>query len=500
MISEYYSLLNKSSIENSYNMRSIPGDMNKLPTDELCQIIAQENFEVNAIVDDAKGWTPLMYAIVNNRLEVIICLIDRGADVNHRGVFGCTPLHLAASKIYVKIVELLLSRGADCMALDADKKHPLSYLEKAKGFFPTIDFDDIFSLLTSNANFHAFLHENPLVLRLVKAIQKCMQDCEWNIKSNGIEIYFELKENEFFKYNCQNTLHRLCFLFSGVDKATIIIKQMNSSDTQHHPIGSGHSNEGFIINQSGHMNIFMGKRWRALTLPQKYRVKAVENIRLATQTVCERMELKNLDLSNTSPELRQNIHLESFRRAVKSINMERLIEMENEISDGQALNETSAKVYYVTLFKFNQGHAFTLVQLNEGSFVLLQSWQKHYHLLDWLMQKKFLMNFEDVCRMLTSLKLLIIQDEWRDDSFLYLQEWFEPFPTGPTVIQLEQKGSGSKTSFMVEGLEFQYFSDQFDLNILADQSTTSTSFFHRQNHLQNHNPLLSFHSTSSLTI
>lgn len=75
---------------------------------------------IDVNVRDQSGNTPLKYACAEPSLEAIQRLIDLGADVNLADDRGFTPLHCAAGHGFypdaLKIVELLLSRGADINA------------------------------------------------------------------------------------------------------------------------------------------------------------------------------------------------------------------------------------------------------------------------------------------------------------------------------------------------------------------------------------------------
>ncbi len=44
---------------------------------------------------DERGWSPLHLAVKNGHLEIAKFLMDRGAEINARGVCGVTPLRLA---------------------------------------------------------------------------------------------------------------------------------------------------------------------------------------------------------------------------------------------------------------------------------------------------------------------------------------------------------------------------------------------------------------------
>jgi len=82
------------------------------------------------------GWTALMAASYGNREESFESLIDRGADINMRSEDGRSALILAVRqrdtrKEHTRIVERLLSLGADPNVVDAYGETPLGVARKA---------------------------------------------------------------------------------------------------------------------------------------------------------------------------------------------------------------------------------------------------------------------------------------------------------------------------------------------------------------------------------
>lgn len=94
---------------------------------EVIVAIVNAGADVNA--KDKNGWTPLHWAIlINPNSEVITALLNAGADVNAKNNEGSTPLHLAANHSSdPEVTTLLLNAGADLNARDNEDWTPLHF-------------------------------------------------------------------------------------------------------------------------------------------------------------------------------------------------------------------------------------------------------------------------------------------------------------------------------------------------------------------------------------
>ena len=70
---------------------------------------------------DYCGWLPLHEAANHGFVDIVQCLLDKGALIDDRGGEHCggvTPLHDACSCGNIAVVELLVARGANLFAKD----------------------------------------------------------------------------------------------------------------------------------------------------------------------------------------------------------------------------------------------------------------------------------------------------------------------------------------------------------------------------------------------
>ena len=86
--------------------------------------------DVNARVSDEadydSGYTPLHFAVIyKGASDLIVPLIEAGADVNKKDAEACTPLHYAVANKDREIVTLLLENGADLNTINKEGNTPL---------------------------------------------------------------------------------------------------------------------------------------------------------------------------------------------------------------------------------------------------------------------------------------------------------------------------------------------------------------------------------------
>lgn len=66
--------------------------------------------------DKKNGLTPLHWAVIEDRTNMVEFLLSRGADVRAADRYGWTPLHKAVAFNRVKLAKMLLDNGADPLA------------------------------------------------------------------------------------------------------------------------------------------------------------------------------------------------------------------------------------------------------------------------------------------------------------------------------------------------------------------------------------------------
>ena len=80
-------------------------------------------------ITDGYGWTALITAAaaINNRTDVVRCLLDKGADVNKQNREGWTALRVASINNQTDVMWMLLQHGARKDIKDEDGRTPIDH-------------------------------------------------------------------------------------------------------------------------------------------------------------------------------------------------------------------------------------------------------------------------------------------------------------------------------------------------------------------------------------
>lgn len=85
------------------------------------QLVIENGADVNLMDNGFRS--PLLLASSHRNEDVVRILLEKGANVNARNIYGWTPF-LAASD--PEITQLLIDRGVDCNARDVERVRPSS--------------------------------------------------------------------------------------------------------------------------------------------------------------------------------------------------------------------------------------------------------------------------------------------------------------------------------------------------------------------------------------
>jgi ankyrin repeat protein len=98
----------------------------------LPEFICQRPAPVGVSTRGLFGNTPLHVAAIRGDVDIITSLLAAGATIDARGEQGDTPLHDATSQGHAKAVELLLVSGAD-PSIENEMGHTAEFLAKLGG-------------------------------------------------------------------------------------------------------------------------------------------------------------------------------------------------------------------------------------------------------------------------------------------------------------------------------------------------------------------------------
>jgi len=97
---------------------------------DVARYLAQKGADLNAAAINGTGYNALTGAVISGHTELVIWLLENGANANYRYGPGCTPLLTAAANGHREIVKQLLDHGADSNAKSNDGKSALQIAEE----------------------------------------------------------------------------------------------------------------------------------------------------------------------------------------------------------------------------------------------------------------------------------------------------------------------------------------------------------------------------------
>ncbi|XP_031345955.1 ankyrin-1-like isoform X2 [Photinus pyralis] len=131
---EYLSMEQEAEIRASITGLHVAASVGDL---SLARSSLAEGLSVNCEIKYYR-YTPLYFAIKNNRLEMVNFLIARGADLKHKVQKGFMPLSYACQEGHLDIVNTLIAHGADLNTKSDDLYTPL-HLAAGGGHLDTIN-------------------------------------------------------------------------------------------------------------------------------------------------------------------------------------------------------------------------------------------------------------------------------------------------------------------------------------------------------------------------
>ena len=82
---------------------------------EVAALIQSDPGAMRARKSDWYNVTPLHYSCFHNKYNITVTLLKHGADVNNRDNRGWTPLHLAAEKGHLSIIQTIYQRDSSTL-------------------------------------------------------------------------------------------------------------------------------------------------------------------------------------------------------------------------------------------------------------------------------------------------------------------------------------------------------------------------------------------------
>ncbi|XP_054855776.1 B-cell lymphoma 3 protein isoform X2 [Eublepharis macularius] len=100
---------------------------------DMILTLLEHGADVDA-VDIKSGRSPLLHAVENNNLEMVELLLQHGANVNAQSYGGNTALHAASGRGFLDVLRLLVRNGADSSLKNYHNDTPLMVAKNKKAF------------------------------------------------------------------------------------------------------------------------------------------------------------------------------------------------------------------------------------------------------------------------------------------------------------------------------------------------------------------------------
>ena len=124
---------------------------------EIVRLLIERGASVER-ASDGNRMTPLHGAVMSEKLKIVTFLMEKGAPLESRDIYGRTPLFIAVEKGNLEIVRILMAAGADVRTAALDGRNPV-HLAAEKG-----ETDIVKELINGNADLSArdFYGETPV--------------------------------------------------------------------------------------------------------------------------------------------------------------------------------------------------------------------------------------------------------------------------------------------------------------------------------------------------
>ncbi|XP_020917386.1 palmitoyltransferase AKR1 isoform X2 [Exaiptasia diaphana] len=157
------------------------------------------------------GMTPLHRAATRGNLEILQILLEFGANVNALNGFGETPLHFACQTASLKFVGILVNKGADIKVIDNGGRSSVHHAARSGSvwkihYFVTLGLDlhkrdsrgqtvlhiaaecghiDLIQYCLRNKRFDPGITDNSMMTPLHFAVQSKNRQCAWLVESSS---------------------------------------------------------------------------------------------------------------------------------------------------------------------------------------------------------------------------------------------------------------------------------------------------------------------------